>query len=141
MCVSRVCTSAARPRREAGEEGKGYRVVSVICVRRGGRGRWLGRVGPAATDLFGSRVAGVSCDVAMWWVSESGIGMAPFAADLQTERGMAGEVPILEVQVYNGWYRGLLVSWDTLVGICWGGGGRGVCRVCCGWWDGGWLVG
>lgn len=38
-------------------------------------------------------MADVSCYVAMW-VSESGIGMAPFAADLQTERGMAEEVPI-----------------------------------------------
>lgn len=69
-------------------------------------------------------MADVSCYVAMW-VSESGIGMAPVAADLQTERGMAEEVPILEVQVYNGWYRGLLVSWNTLAGICWRGGGDG----------------
>lgn len=86
-------------------------------------------------------MADVSCYVAMW-VSESGIGMAPVAADLQTERGMAEEVPILEVQVYNGWYRGLLVSWNTLAGICWrGGGGRGFVVSCRGWWDEGQLVG
>lgn len=39
---------------------------------------------------------------------------------------MAEEVPILEVQVYNGWYRGLLVSWNTLAGICWRGGEGGL---------------
>lgn len=78
---------------------------------------------------FGSRVADVGCDVAMCWVSESGIGMAPLAADRSPDgEGDGWGGADLGGSSYNGWDRGLLVSWNTLAGICWEGEG-GVCRV------------